>query len=42
MRIGERIAEMKAEMQKEQIDPVRGLGTELFLFTSTLTPMPLS
>ncbi len=39
MSISERIAEMKAEMQKEQIDPVRGLGTELFLFTSTLTPM---
>jgi len=39
MSIGERIAEMKAEMQTLNIDPVRGLGTELFMFASTLMPV---
>lgn len=39
MSIGERIAEMKAEMQKTQIDPAKGLGTELFMFASTLMPV---
>lgn len=39
MSIGEKIAGLKAEMQKEQIDPVKGLGSELFLFASTLTPI---
>lgn len=39
MSISEKIAGLKAEMQTEQIDPVKGLGSELFLFASTLTPI---
>lgn len=39
MSIGERIAEMKAEMQTQQIDPAKGLGNELFMFASTLMPV---
>lgn len=39
MSIGERIADMKAEMHRSGIDPVRGLGDELFRFASTLTPI---
>lgn len=39
MSIKDSIAELKCAMQAENIDPVIGLGDELFMFASTLMPV---
>lgn len=38
MSLHESISGLKASMREENIDPVRGLGDELFVFASTLMP----